>query len=163
MTAMVERITPFGFAFARILIVMGLIPNGIRKITDFDTISAMMGGAAPVMLDGRLFPAQEPLFYFPLPELFLGAALVFDIVGAVLVIVGYRTRLAAGLLAGYIVAAMAIYHSDIGGPADVVAILRSLPLLGGVLLLSATGAGHWSLDEYGLRSTRQKEARQGVH
>jgi len=135
-------------ALARIMIVAGLIPNGIRKITTFDTVSAMMGGAPPVMVDGRLFPAQEPLFYFPFPEFFLGCAIIFDILGAVLVIAGYKTRIAAAFMVAYIVLAMSVYHSEITGPQDVIAILRNLPLVGGLIVIAAVGAGRWSIDNY---------------
>ena len=141
-----DAFRPIGIAIARILIVIGLIPNGIRKIVDFDTIAAMMGGAPPIMIDGRLFPAQEPLFYFPVPGLFLSGAVVFDIVGALLIIIGYRTRMVALALAIYCIVAMAIYHSDINGPMDVVAILRNLPLVGGLIILSGVGAGRWALE-----------------
>lgn len=131
---------------ARVLIVLSLIPNGIRKIASFEQTAAMMGGAPPTTIDGRLFPAQEPLFYFPFPEVFLAFSLSFDIVGALLVIVGFWLRPAAGFLAVYCVLAMSIYHSDITGGQDVMAILRNLPLVGGLLLLACTGGGSLSLD-----------------
>lgn len=130
----------------RVLVVFALLPNGLRKIHTFDVTSAMMGGAPPVMIDGRLFPAQEPLFHFPFPEIFLTGAILFDLLGALLVIVGYRTRPAAGVLAAYCLLAMAIYHSDITGPQDLIAVLRNLPLIGGLLILAAVGAGPLSLD-----------------
>lgn len=147
MSRSADTIAAAAWALARVLIVIGLIPNGIRKILTFDMVAAMMGGAAPVLVDGRPFPAQEPLFHFPVPGLFLAAAIVFDIAGSALIIVGYRTRFAAAMLCAYVVLAMLVFHTDISGPQDIVAILRNLPLLGGLLLLAAIGAGPWSLDE----------------
>ena len=49
-------------------------------------------------------------------------------------------------MAGYCVVAMTIYHSAIVSPDDVRAILRNLPLVGGMLLLAGAGAGAWSVD-----------------
>lgn len=130
----------------RILVVFALLPNGWRKIVTFDLTAAMMGGAPPTLIDGRLFPAQEPLWYFPFPELFLVGSIAFDLIGALLIIIGYRTRAAAAVLVGYCLLAMTIYHSNITGPQDVMAILRNLPLVGGLMILAAAGAGSWSLD-----------------
>lgn len=138
--------SPVAMLIARVLIVIGLIPNGLRKIVTFDMTANMMGGAPPIMIDGRMFPQQEPLFFFPLPGLFLAAAIVFDILGALLVIAGFKARAVAGFLAFYAAFAMLIYHSDINGPQDVQAILRNLPLVGGLIILAAVGAGRWSVD-----------------
>ena len=130
----------------RVLVVAALIPNGLRKIATFDVTAAMMGGAPPQMIDGRLFPSQVPLFDFPMPGLFLGFSILFDIVGALLILAGWRTRSVAAVMAGYCVVAMTIYHSAIISPDDVRAILRNLPLVGGLLLLAGAGGGAWSVD-----------------
>lgn len=130
----------------RVLIVVALIPNGLRKIATFQMTAAMMGGAPPVMLNGRMFPPQAPLLTFPAPELFLAVSLALDIIGAIMIIVGWRTRAVAAILAGYCVLAMTIFHGRIGGAEDVTMILRNLPLVGGLLVLAAVGAGAWSVD-----------------
>ena len=130
----------------RILVVAALIPNGLRKIATFDVTAAMMGGAPARLIDGRLFPSQVPLFYFPTPGLFLGVSILFDIVGALMILAGWRARSVAAVMAGYCVVAMTIYHSAIVSPDDVRAILRNLPLVGGMLLLAGAGAGAWSVD-----------------
>ena len=136
------------------MIIIGLLPNGIRKVVTFDMTAAMMGGAPPILIEGRLFPGQTPLFYFPFPEVFLGFAACFDIGGSLLLIFGLRTRSVAPFLAGYCILAIAVYHGNIGGPEDIRAILRNLPLVGGLLLLASTGAGQWSVDGW-LRNRRR--------
>ena len=135
----------------RVLIVIALLPNGVRKVASFGLTAAMMGGAPPQMVDGRMFPPQLPLLTFPMPELFLAASLGLDITGALLLIAGWRTRAVAAVMAGYCVLAMAIFHGNIGGPDDVRAILRNLPLVGGLLVLAAAGAGAWSVDAWRVR------------
>jgi len=140
--------TPMANAFllaARILATVQLLPNGLRKLADFGQIAAAMGGE-PQVIGGRLFPEQTPLVYFPLPELFLAASVGFDMVLSLLIIIGWKARTAGLLLAGYVLVAITIYHSDIRGPQDLQAVMRNLPFVASLLMIAALGAGRWSLD-----------------
>ena len=90
-------LTPRAFAtdaallVGRLLMVLALFPNGLRKIMTFAQTAAGMGGTEQI-IGGRPFPDQTPLFYFPAPEIFLGASVVFDLLGTVLIVLGLRTR-----------------------------------------------------------------------
>jgi uncharacterized membrane protein YphA (DoxX/SURF4 family) len=136
--------------FGRVLIVLGLLPNGARKIETFDQTAAGMGGT-PQIINGRPFPDQTPLFTFPAPEFFLGLSTVFDIAGALLIIFGWDARAVGALLLGYVLIAMTIFHSDIRGPMDVMQLIRNLPMVGGLAILAGIGAGWWSLDGWQAR------------
>ena len=144
-------LTPRAFAtdaallVGRLLMVLALFPNGLRKIMTFAQTAAGMGGTEQI-IGGRPFPDQTPLFYFPAPEIFLGASVVFDLLGTVLIVLGLRTRAVSALLAGYVIIAMSIYHSDIRNGLDVVQVLRNLPFVGGLIILAGVGGGFWSLD-----------------
>ena len=131
--------------FGRVAAVIALLPNGLRKIVTFEPTARGMGGET-VMIDGRTFPDQAPLIHFPMPEFFLGGSVLFDLLGAFLILLGWRTRQVAAVLAGYVLLAMTIYHSDIRHMQDVVQILRNLPFLGSLVMLAAIGGGYWSLD-----------------
>lgn len=131
----------------RFIIVFPLIPNGLRKLGHFDQLAAAIGGT-PQLIDGRPFPGVEPLFYFPWPALFLGASVLMDIVGSLLVIFGVRTRAVALLLTGYCLLAIAIYHYDISDAENVRSLLRNTPLVGGLLFIAGAGGGRWSLEQW---------------
>jgi putative oxidoreductase len=150
-------------AIGRLIVAVPLLPNGLRKLQDFSLVAAAMGGV-PQVINGRPFPDQTPLFAFPAPELFLGVSVAFDLVGALLLMVGLRTRAVALALAGYVLVAMAIFHSEIRGPADVQAILRNIPLLAALLMLAGVGAGYWSIDGRWARRVHRRgdEAASGV-
>ena len=137
--------TNAALAFGRLLVAVELLPNGISKIVDFHKLALAIGGA-PQFVHGRLFPDQHPLLIFRAPELFLGLSLGLDLAGSVLLIVGYKTRAASCVLLGYVAIAMAIFHSDIRGAEDLQQLLRNLPFIAGLLILSGTGAGALSVD-----------------
>ena len=130
----------------RTIIVAELLPNGLGKLSDFSAMAAGMGGV-PTTLHGHPFPGA-PLLYFPIPSFFLGCSVLFDLLGAVLIIIGLFARPVGIWLASYCLLAIAIYHSALSDPENLRALLRNLPLVGGVLFIGGVGAGPWSLDAY---------------
>jgi putative oxidoreductase len=131
----------------RFIIIFGLIPNGMRKLADFSQTAAGIGGI-PQLIDGRPFPAVEPLFYFPFPQFFLGCSVLFDMGGAVLIILGLFTRPVAAWMCFYCLLAMTIFHHDLAVSGNVMSLMRGLPLVGGLLFIAGAGAGAWSLDAW---------------
>ena len=129
----------------RIASVCALLPNAARKIITFNETAAAMGGAA-VMVDGRPWFGQAPLLSFPAPSVFLALSVAMDLFATVLVIFGWKARLAAFLLAGYAIIAIVIFHGDIRSGQDAVGIMRNLSLVGGCLLVAGMGPGWWSID-----------------
>ena len=136
----------------RIMTVPALIHAGLSKVAAFGSVAKAMGGDRQMLQ--RFFPDQTPLFYFPAPEIFLSFAILFDFAGALLVILGLRTRAVSLLLLGYVVLAMAIYHSDVRTEGDAILFLVNAPLIGGLIILAGVGGGHWSLDGALERSQR---------
>ncbi len=148
--------TNLAMLVGRFIVLMPFIPNGISKIMNFTVMAGIMGGTlGPQMLDGRLFPTQIPLFYFPMPELFLVISICFDLIGSLLLIAGLRARAVAPILAGYVLFAILIYHYDVKDGHDAMTILRNLPFVGGLILISAFGAGGWSLDGWLSKKNRK--------
>lgn len=135
---------------SRILTVLALFPNGARKIATFDATARGMAGEK-MMIDGRLFPNQDPLFHFPFPHLFLGGSIVFDLVGSLLIVLGFRTRAVGMFLTGYVILAMTVFHGNVRNAEDAMHIVRNLSLVAGLLMLAAVGGGWWSLDGMTLR------------
>lgn len=82
----------------------------------------------------------------PLPT--LGAIVVglVELVGGLAVLVGYRTRIAAIVLAVFTVAATAIAHLDFADQMQVLLLQKNLTIVGGFIILAVIGAGALSLD-----------------
>lgn len=146
-----ETLASFAMLLGRFIIIFGLIPNGLRKLANFSQTAAGIGGV-PQVIDGRAFPNVEPLFYFPFPEFFLGCSVLFDIGGAILIIIGLYTRPVALWMFFYCLLAMSLYHYDLAIEGNMMALMRGLPLVGGLLFIAGAGAGRWSLDS--LRARR---------
>lgn len=82
----------------------------------------------------------------PLPELGYLLAVVLEIGGALLLIVGYRVRLVAVALAVFTVATAIVFHSQIADQNQWIHFLKNLAISGGLLQVAAFGAGRFSLD-----------------
>lgn len=82
----------------------------------------------------------------PLPLLSYIAAIVVELGGGVLLIVGYRTRLVAAVLAVFSIATGLIFHHALGDQNQLFHFLKNLAMAGGLLQVVAYGAGAFSLD-----------------
>ena len=88
----------------------------------------------------------------PLPSLMLVGAIVFLIAGSLSIIVGYRARIGAALLAVFLLLATYFFHDfwTLEGEQaqqQTIQFMKNLALLGAMLMIMARGAGPWSLDE----------------
>ena len=111
----------------RILISALFLLNGIFKISNYDgTISWMESVGMPGIL---LIPA-----------------IILEIAGPVLIIIGYKTKLAAGLLSLFCIATAFIFHNDFAIHMQLTSFLKNIALAGGFLILFVNGAKGFSLD-----------------
>jgi putative oxidoreductase len=100
---------------------------------------------------GKIFAPEATQGYIahaglPFPQLaFLGAVLI-EVAGGLLLAVGYKTRLAAIVLAVFSVATALIFHGAIGDQNQFIHLLKNLAIAGGLLQVVAFGAGPLSLD-----------------
>lgn len=118
----------------RLLLAALFLPAGIGKIAGFE---GTVGYIASVGL--------------PLASLAAIAAVVVEVAGGLALIAGFRTRIAALVLALFTLAASVFFHAYWAAPADqqmVTELLffKNIAVVGGLLMLAAFGAGAWSLD-----------------
>jgi len=69
-----------------------------------------------------------------------------EIVGGLMVIVGFKVKWAAYALAGFTVLAALIFHSNLADQMQMILFMKNLSITGGLLLLSVHGAGGFSVD-----------------
>lgn len=94
----------------------------------------------------RLGMAAEYMEMHGVPGNLLPLVIITELGGGLMLLLGYRTRLAAFLLAGFSVMAAAIFHSDLGNIDQNIMLLKNLAISGGLVILFVHGAGRFSLD-----------------
>jgi putative oxidoreductase len=82
----------------------------------------------------------------PAPLLAYLGAVVVELGGGILLVVGYRTRLVAAIIAVYTLVAALYFHHAFGDQNQMVNFLKNLAMAGGLLQVVAFGAGAFSLD-----------------
>ncbi len=83
---------------------------------------------------------------FGVPGILLYPTIALEIILPLFIIVGYRARLSAGILAIFCVATAFIFHYDFLDQMQTIAFLKNLGLAGGFLFIVANGTKEWSID-----------------
>jgi len=137
----------FGPLVGRILLAALFIPAGLGKIPGFE------GTVGYIASKG-----------LPLPQLGAAIAIVVEVAVAAALLVGWRTRWAALILAAFTLAAGVFFHGYWALPADQqmtqnLLFTKNIAVVGGLLTLAAWGAGAWSLDGRGKQVDRHPKVR----
>lgn len=80
------------------------------------------------------------------PAVLLPVVIATEVLGAVAIVVGWQTRMAALLLAGYALLTALVFHNNFADQVQMIMFLKNVSIAGGFLLLIANGAGPLSLD-----------------
>ena len=81
-----------------------------------------------------------------LPGALLPVVIGTEVLGALAIILGWQTRIAAFLLAGYSLLTALVFHTNFSDQIQMIMFLKNVSIAGGLLLLVANGAGPLSLD-----------------
>lgn len=82
----------------------------------------------------------------PLPAVAYAIAILVEVAGSLLLVVGYRTRAAALALAAFSVVAAFGFHGHVAEQNQMIHFLKNIAMAGGLLQVVAFGAGRFSLD-----------------
>ena len=84
----------------------------------------------------------------PVPPVAYALAVLIELAGGIALLVGFQTRIAAGALAIFSLAAAVGFHSNFADMNQFIHFLKNVAIAGGLLQVVAFGAGAWSLDAY---------------
>jgi putative oxidoreductase len=80
------------------------------------------------------------------PGLLLPLVIALEILGGLAILLGYQTKIAAFLLAGFTLLAAIIFHSDFGQQMQMILFMKNIAITGTFLLLFVHGPGQWALN-----------------
>jgi len=114
--------------FARVLISALFLLNGVFKISNYE---------------GTVGWVES----FGLPGIIIVPAIILEIIGPILIILGYQAKLAAGLLSLFCIATGVIFHNDFSDQMQLTSFLKNIALAGGFLFIFINGTRDFSLDK----------------
>ena len=112
----------------RIFISVLFFINGIFKINNYDGTIEWMDS-------------------YGLPGIMIIPAIIIEIVAPILIVIGYKTKIAAALLFLFCLSTAFIFHNDFSDQMQLTAFLKNIALAGGFMFLIANGAQGYSLDK----------------
>ena len=83
---------------------------------------------------------------YGVPGIFLYPTIALEIILPIFVIIGYRAKLSASLLAIFCIATAFIFHFDFSEQIQLILFLKNIGLAGGFLFIVANGTKDWSID-----------------
>ena len=80
------------------------------------------------------------------PGLLLPAVIAVELIGGLMIVVGYKTRVVALALCAFTIVASVLFHMNWAQPMQQLLFMKNLSVAGGFLMLFAAGAGAYSVD-----------------
>lgn len=124
-----ENAAPYAATVGRLLLAAIFLISGFGKLT---AAAGTIG-----------YIAQAGL---PAPTLAYAVALLVELGGGILLLIGYQTRLVAAALAVFTLATAFAFHADFADQNQMIHFLKNLAIAGGLLQVVAFGAGSFSVD-----------------
>jgi putative oxidoreductase len=119
---------------ARILISAIFVYSGISQLMHFDATTHVLAAAG-----------------IPLATVAAAIATLIDLGGSAMIIIGWKTKLAAAILFIYLIPVTIMFHNFWAAPPQMhemqlLNFLKNLGIMGGLLILATRGAGASSVD-----------------
>lgn len=118
----------FGPLIARILIGGMFLMSGIQKIFAFEGIVAFTESVG-----------------MPYPAVAVVLAMLFEILGGLSILLGYKIGYGATVLIVHTLVASYYFHTNFADQVQMTFFIKNMAIIGGLLYMTAFGAGHFSL------------------
>ena len=100
---------------------------------------------------GKISIQEDVIMYmedYGVPEILFVPAIVLEILFPLLLIVGYKTKWSASIMALFTFTVAIIFHTDFSEGMQLVFFLKDIAIAGGFMIIVAYGPGKISLDHY---------------
>ena len=122
-------------AFGRILLSSLFLIEGVRKF----------------------FFQEETIMYmedYGVPEILFFPSIILEVLFPILLIIGYKTRFSASIMALFTLAVALIFHTNFENQMELIIFLKDIAIAGGFLIIAANEPKICSIDYY-LKSKKQ--------
>ena len=102
----------------------------------------------------KFFFQEETIMYmeeYGVPEILFFPSLILEILFPILLIIGYKTRISASIMALFTLAVAIIFHTDFQNQMELIMFLKDIAIAGGFLIIAANEPKICSID-YMLKS-----------
>lgn len=127
-----DRLASVGILLSRILLSGIFLSSGLSKVFAFAQTQAYMADKG-----------------MHLAGVFLVLAILIEICGGLMVLLGYFPRLGALALALYLIPTTAVFHRDFSAAGQAVQFAKNLAIIGGLLAIVSAGGGGFCLRRRG--------------
>ena len=114
---------------SRILLALLFLISGYNKLTNVSGTAGYLGKVG-----------------LPMPEVTVWGVIAIELVGGLLIVLGWQTRIVAWVMALFTLGTALLGHKFWVDPAQMIHFLKNLGIMGGFLLLAAYGPGRASID-----------------
>ena len=100
---------------------------------------------------GKISMQEDVIMYmenYGVPEILFVPAIILEILFPILLIVGYRTKWIASIMALFTFTVAIIFHTDFSEGMQMTFFLKDIAIAGGFMIIVAYGPGKISLDHY---------------
>jgi putative oxidoreductase len=122
-----KLINNYGNLVGRFLISVMFLIAGISKITGYASTQGYMEAMG---VPGALLPL----------------VIILEVFGALAIIIGYKTKVIAFLLAGFSIVSALLFHNNFADQMQAALFMKNIAIAGGFLFLVVNGAGPLSID-----------------
>ena len=100
---------------------------------------------------GKISMQEDVIMYmedYGVPEILFVPAIILEILFPLLLIIGYKTKWVASVMALFTFTVAIIFHTDFSEGMQMIFFLKDIAIAGGFMIIVAYGPGRISLDHY---------------
>ena len=100
---------------------------------------------------GKISMQEDVIMYmadYGVPEILFIPAIILEILFPLLLIIGYKTKLSALIMALFTLTVAIIFHTNFSEEMQVLFFLKDIAIAGGFMIITVYGPGKISLDHY---------------
>lgn len=122
-----NKLLGFSAPIGRLLLAAIFIISGLGKVTNY-------------------VGTQDYMEAMGVPGVMLPLVIILEVLGGIAIVIGFKARFVAFLMAGFSIFSAILFHADFGDQTQLNMFMKNIAIAGGFLMIVAHGAGAYALD-----------------